>query len=55
MSRSSGWALVPLRLFLGITFTFAALQKLANPAYLNGSSPLSVQATIHSLQHQSLA
>src|SRR4051812_32048445 len=47
------WALVPLRLFLGATFTFAALQKLANPAYLDGSSPLSVQATIHALQHQS--
>src|SRR4051794_32974010 len=47
------WALVPLRLFLGVTFTFAGLQKLANPAYLDGSSPLSVQATIHSLQHQS--
>jgi thiosulfate dehydrogenase [quinone] large subunit len=47
------WALVPLRLFLGATFTFAALQKLSNPSYLDGSSPLSVQATIHALQHQS--
>src|SRR3954469_18775088 len=47
------WSLWPLRLFLGVTFTFAGLQKLANPAYLDGSSPLSVQATIHSLQHQS--
>jgi thiosulfate dehydrogenase [quinone] large subunit len=45
--------LVPLRLFLGATFTFAGLQKLANPDYLNGKSPLSVQATIHALQHQS--
>ena len=50
---ASSYALLPLRLFLGVTFTFAALQKLANPAYLNGKSPLSVQATIHSLQHQS--
>jgi thiosulfate dehydrogenase [quinone] large subunit len=47
------WALLPLRLFLGVTFTFAGLQKLSNPAYLDGSSPLSVQATIHALQHQS--
>src|SRR5690242_212187 len=52
-AAARSWALVPLRLFLGVTFTFAALQKLANPAYLNGSSPLSVQATIHALQHQS--
>src|SRR4051812_3650643 len=48
-----GWALVPLRLFLGVTFTFAGLQKLADPSYLDGSSPLSVQATIHALEHQS--
>lgn len=47
------WALLPLRLFLGATFAFAGLQKLANPAYLDGSSPLSVQSTIHALQHQS--
>ena len=44
---------MPLRLFLGTTFAFAGLQKLANPAYLDGSDPLSVQATIHALQHQS--
>ena len=47
------WSLWPLRLFLGITFTFAGLQKLANPDYLRAKSPTSVQATILSLQHQS--
>ena len=47
------WSLWPLRLFLGITFTFAGLQKLANPSYLNAHSPTSVQATILSLRHQS--
>src|SRR6059058_2732761 len=47
------WSLWPLRLFLGLTFTFAGLQKLANPAYLDPSSPTSVQATILSLQHSS--
>ena len=47
------WSLWPLRLFLGGTFTFAGLQKLANPAYLDSSSPTSVQATILSLQHSS--
>lgn len=46
-------ALWPLRLFLGVTFTFAGLQKLANPAYLDASSPTSVQATILSLRHNS--
>jgi thiosulfate dehydrogenase [quinone] large subunit len=47
------WSLWPLRLFLGVTFAFAGLQKLANPAYLDGKSPTSVQATILALRHQS--
>ena len=47
------WSLWPLRLFLGVTFTYAGLQKLANPAYLDGSSPTSVQATILALRHNS--
>jgi thiosulfate dehydrogenase (quinone) large subunit len=47
------WALLPLRAFLGFTFTFAGLQKLANPAYLDGHSPQSVQAMILGLRHQS--
>jgi thiosulfate dehydrogenase [quinone] large subunit len=46
-------ALLPLRLFLGVTFCYAGLQKLANPDYLNAHSPTSVQSTILSLRHQS--
>jgi thiosulfate dehydrogenase [quinone] large subunit len=41
--RQPGWLLMPLRMFLGITFTFAGLQKLANPDFFNASSPTSVQ------------
>src|SRR3954451_19937077 len=51
--RSHDWSLWPLRLFLGVTFTFAGLQKLSNPEYLNAKSPTSVQATILSLRHDS--
>jgi thiosulfate dehydrogenase [quinone] large subunit len=40
----SEWALLPLRLFLGGTFVFAGLQKLANPAFFNSKSPASIQA-----------
>jgi thiosulfate dehydrogenase [quinone] large subunit len=47
------WALTPLRAFLGLTFTYAGLQKLANPAYLDPSSPQSVQGMIRSLEHRS--
>lgn len=42
----SGWALVPLRAFLGVTFCFAGLQKLANPNFLNANSPSSIQAQL---------
>ncbi|MDQ1706652.1 MAG: thiosulfate dehydrogenase (quinone) large subunit [Frankiaceae bacterium] len=47
------WALLPLRLFLGVTFSYAGMQKFFDPAYLNGRSPLSVQSTIRALEHQS--
>ena len=42
----SGWALLPLRLFIGITFTFAGLQKLANPNFFNANSPSGIQAQL---------
>jgi thiosulfate dehydrogenase [quinone] large subunit len=35
------WALLPLRAFLGVTFTFAGLQKLADPGYLDPHNPTS--------------
>lgn len=41
-----GWPLLPLRLFLGVTFVFAGLQKLANPAFLTGSGPVSIHAQL---------
>ncbi len=40
------WSLLPLRLFLGVTFTFAGFQKLANPNFFNAQSPVSVQAQL---------
>lgn len=48
-----GYLLLPLRAFLGLTFCYAGLQKLANPAYLNSSSPTSVYAQMHALRGQS--
>ena len=42
----AGWALLPLRVFLGATFCFAGLQKLANPAFFDASSPVSIQAQL---------
>lgn len=31
----NGWILVPLRLFLGVTFVYAGMQKLTDPQYFN--------------------
>ncbi len=42
----AGWALLPLRAFLGFTFSFAGLQKLANPNFFNANSPSSIQAQL---------
>jgi thiosulfate dehydrogenase [quinone] large subunit len=40
----AGCALLPLRAFLGVTFCFAGLQKLANPAFFDAANPASIQA-----------
>lgn len=42
----AGYALLPLRAFLGATFCFAGLQKLANPDFLDAASPISIQAQL---------
>lgn len=42
----AGWALLPLRAFLGVTYCFAGLQKLANPAFFRASDPASIQAQL---------
>ena len=43
---AAGWFLLPLRLFLGVTFLFAGLQKLANPNFFRSSSPTSIHAQL---------
>jgi thiosulfate dehydrogenase [quinone] large subunit len=42
----SEWALLPLRVFLGVTFLFAGLQKLANPTFFNAKSPGGIRAQL---------
>jgi thiosulfate dehydrogenase [quinone] large subunit len=51
--RQPGWLLLPLRGFLGVTFLYASLQKLANPAYLRASDPASVVGQMRALKHTS--
>jgi len=40
----AGWVLLPLRVFLGVTFLYAGLSKLLDRNYLDTSSPLGVHA-----------
>lgn len=40
------WALIPLRAFIGVTFCFAGLQKLASPGFFRASDPASIQAQL---------
>jgi thiosulfate dehydrogenase [quinone] large subunit len=47
----SEWALLPLRAFLGVTFLFAGLQKLANPNFFKASSPASIQSQLKGALH----
>lgn len=48
-----GWLLLPLRAFLGATFAYAGLQKLANPDFLNPASPVSIAAQMRDFAHTS--
>jgi thiosulfate dehydrogenase [quinone] large subunit len=49
----SEWALTPLRLFLGATFLYAGLQKLANPNFFKRDSPISIQSQLIAATHTS--
>ena len=45
-AQSVWWALLPLRAFLGFTFCFAGLQKLANPGFFDAANPVSIQSQL---------
>jgi len=46
-------ALLPLRAFLGFTFCFAGLQKLANPRFFDAADPASIQSQLAGAAHRS--
>jgi thiosulfate dehydrogenase [quinone] large subunit len=52
-AASVGWVLLPLRAFLGVTFTFAGLQKLANPGFFDANNPTSIQQQFKQAAHNS--
>src|SRR5436853_3328902 len=40
-------ALLPLRLFLGVTFIYAGVQKLSDPGYLHPGAPTYIGTQLH--------
>ena len=43
----AAWALLPLRIFFGITFVYAGLDKLLDPGFFDPNSATSIQAQFH--------
>jgi len=43
-----GRALLPLRIFLGVTFTYAGFQKLSDPGFLKTGAPTYIGTQLHS-------
>jgi thiosulfate dehydrogenase (quinone) large subunit len=48
-----GWLVLPLRAFLGITFCYAGLQKLADRHFFSASHPASIQAQLRAASRTS--
>lgn len=44
---SPGLALFPLRLFLGVTFVYAGIQKLSDPGFLHAGAPTYIGTQLH--------
>jgi thiosulfate dehydrogenase [quinone] large subunit len=42
-----GWALFPVRLFLGVTFVYGGIQKLTDPGYLHPGAPTYIGTQLH--------
>ena len=48
-----GWLLLPQRLFLGVTFTTAGVDKLADPTFFDPAQPTSIAAQIAAFEDTS--
>src|SRR5947207_13519551 len=48
---SPGAALFPLRLFLGVTFVYAGIQKLSDPGFLHPGAPTYIGTQLRGFAH----
>jgi thiosulfate dehydrogenase [quinone] large subunit len=46
-----GLALLPVRLFLGVTFVYAGVQKLSDPGFLHPGAPTYIGTQLHQFAH----
>ncbi len=46
-----GWALFPLRLFLGLTFVYGGIQKLGDPGFLQPGAPTYIGTQLRGFAH----
>lgn len=46
-----GWSLVPVRLFLGLTFIYGGIQKLSDPGFLHPGAPTYIGTQLHGFAH----
>ncbi|MFB7058989.1 TQO small subunit DoxD [Streptomyces vinaceus] len=51
--RAARYALLPLRIFLGVTFVYAGLDKLTDPAFLSASGTGSIGEQMHGVRDTS--
>ncbi|MFB7787176.1 TQO small subunit DoxD [Streptomyces vinaceus] len=51
--RAAQYALLPLRIFLGVTFVYAGLDKLTDPAFLSASGTGSIGEQMHGVRDTS--
>jgi thiosulfate dehydrogenase [quinone] large subunit len=50
-ARRIGFALFPLRLFLGVTFVYGGIQKLTDPGYLHPGAPTYIGTQLQGFAH----
>jgi len=51
--RYPAWILLPMRIFLGLTFIYAGMQKLTDPQFFNSSMPGYIGTQIQGMAHGS--
>jgi thiosulfate dehydrogenase [quinone] large subunit len=50
-ARRLGWALFPVRLFLGVTFVYGGIQKLSDPGFLHPGAPTYIGTQLRGFAH----